>query len=50
MTNETPQPNANIRRQSCMEITVFIDFFGEGGALITAWFEGGVFRSFDEVR
>src|SRR5271165_6867678 len=39
MTNETPQPNANVRRQSCMEITVFIDFSGEGSALITAWLE-----------
>jgi hypothetical protein len=39
MTNETPQPNANIRRQSCKGITVFVDFSGEGSALITAWLE-----------
>jgi hypothetical protein len=32
MTNETPQPNANIRRQSCTKIMVFIDFSGEGAA------------------
>jgi hypothetical protein len=39
MTNETPQPDANIHRQSCVKITVFVDFSGEGGALITAWLE-----------
>jgi len=38
MTNETPQPNANIHRQSRMEITAFVDLSGEGSAaLITAW-------------
>jgi hypothetical protein len=35
MTNETPQPNTNIRRQLCTEMTAFIDFSGEGSALIT---------------
>jgi hypothetical protein len=39
MTNETPQPNTDIRRQSCMEIPVFIDFSGEDSALITVWLE-----------
>ena len=39
MTNETPQPNANIRQRTCAKMPVFIDFSGEVSALITAWLE-----------
>jgi hypothetical protein len=39
MTNNTPQPNANIRRRTLAKLPIITDFFGQGSALITAWSE-----------